>query len=126
MWHGGCAGLGVLYGDRPVEVMREHVLVAAAVRCVESRPVEHLAQPQRDMVRMPGIHVREQRGEQIIVDDGLVEACEQALERLGSARPVVDAGWLRLATAGAADRRRPPPGRGEQRKRDRIRRTPGR
>jgi hypothetical protein len=63
----------VRLGDRKAVVLRQHVRIAAVLLGVERRPTEDLGEPYGDVVGMFGVHPAEDRLEQVVLPDLLVE-----------------------------------------------------
>ena len=81
-------------GDRQPEVVAQHRRVAAVVLGVRRRAAEDLAQPGRHALRVVGRHPGEERSDQLVLADQLVEAFTQRLQGGGPTGPVEQAGRL--------------------------------
>src|SRR4029453_16746984 len=72
-------------------MLAEHALVAAELVGVAGRPAEHLAPPTRHMVPVVGTHTaREERRQQVIALDPVIEGVDQPLDGLAATGPLVE------------------------------------
>ena len=66
--------------------------MAAALGAVPGRAAEDLAEPGRDVLRVVRVHSGEDRGEESVLGDLLVEPGEEPVEGLRPAGPLVQVG----------------------------------
>jgi hypothetical protein len=81
-------------GDLQVNVVSEHGGVPPTFLGVPCRPAEELAQPQRDVLRVVLVDVREHRAKDRVGVHVPVEDFGQPLERRGPTGPFVQTGFL--------------------------------
>src|SRR4029079_7286959 len=78
----------LLRRDRKPAVVREHVLVPAELLAVAGWAAEDFAPPRGDMCPMLLVHAaREERRQQLVALDAIVERVDQAPDRVLASRP---------------------------------------
>jgi hypothetical protein len=89
--HQGGEAQALLRGDRQVLVLADHAVVATQLLRVLGGTAEDLGPPEDHVVAMLAADaVGKERRDQLVPLDAVVERIDQALERLLSARPLME------------------------------------